>query len=49
MRVGGWHCGKLDDSLDKCPGTVNPDQLDDDDDGIDDVCELPPGCCDSLR
>ena len=33
-----------DDSLDKCPGTVNPDQLDADDDGIDDGCELPPGC-----
>ena len=36
--------GRVDGSLDKCPGTVNPDQLDADDDGIDDVCEFPPGC-----
>ena len=36
--------GRVDDSLDKCSGTVNPDQLDADDDGIDDLWELPRDC-----
>jgi hypothetical protein len=36
--------GRVDDSLDKCPGTLNPDQLDADDDGIDDLWELPRDC-----
>jgi hypothetical protein len=36
--------GRVDDSLGQCPNTVNPDQLDSGDDGIDNVCELPPGC-----
>jgi hypothetical protein len=35
---------RVGDSLDNCPNTANPDQLDTDNDGIGDVCELPPGC-----
>lgn len=35
---------RVGDTLDNCPATANPDQLDSDADGTGDACELPPGC-----